>query len=47
MEVSDDVGFHVIEKRATSWNIPAYYDDLHLNGGGCFDLWYVILQLLR
>jgi len=48
MEVSDDVGFHVIEKRATSWNIPAYYDDLHLIGAGRFgQVWYVILQLLR
>jgi len=34
MEVSDH--FHVIEKQATAWNIPEYYDDLHLIGAGRF-----------
>ena len=41
MEVSDDVPFHVVEYRATAWNMPRYYDELRLMGAGRFgQVWY-------
>jgi len=39
MDVSSEitaVHFHVIEKYATAWNIPVYYNDLHPIGAGRF-----------
>ena len=46
MAVGGDVNpilFHVIEKQATAWNIPVYYDDLKVIGAGRFgQVWYAV-----